>query len=266
MEIVVCLKQIVDPEIPASEFRLDPVTKRQIRGSHALVISTYDENALEVALQLKEKQGGKVTAVTIGEEQATEALRKALAMGADSAVLISDPPLLEADDLGKARVLARAIRKLTTPDLILCGCESADWVSRIVGPFLAEELGLPCVTFGTRIEPRDGKIVVRRIVEDGYHLVEAALPAVVTIASDETNTPRLPKVRDIMAAVKKPITLLRMADLGIEPGSLKEMEGRIVLQDVAIPVREARCEFIEGDTPEEQAERLVLRLKELKVI
>jgi len=266
MEIVVCLKQIVDPEIPASEFRLDPVTKRQVRGSHALVISSYDENALEVALQLKEKQGGKVTAATIGEEQATEALRKALAMGADEAVLISDAPLLEADDLGKARVLARAIRKLSSPDLILCGCESADWVSRVVGPFLAEELGLSCVTFGTHIELRDGKALVRRIVEDGYHLVETSLPAVVTIASDETNTPRLPKVRDIMAAVKKPIARLRLADLGIERGSLQELRQRAVLQDVVVPVREARCEFIEGDTPEEQAERLVLRLKDLKVL
>ena len=165
LNIVVCIKQIIDPEIPASQFKLDKATKRQLREGHNLVISAYDHNALEVALQLKEKAGGKITALSLGEPGAASALKSALGMGADEAVLLADPAFLECDQFGVAHVLAAAIKKLGACDLVLCGCESGDWGDKMVGPLLAEELGAACVTFATRIEAKDGALVLRRVVD-----------------------------------------------------------------------------------------------------
>lgn len=264
MDIVVCMKQVFDPEISASQFKIDPVKKRQVGEGIALVISVYDEHALEVALKLKEGVGGRVMALSLGEPTATQALRKALAMGADEAVLVNDPQLLNSDAPGVATILASAIKKIGRYDLVLCGCESADWGHKAVGPLLAEELEIPCVTFASRIEARGDKLVLRKVMEDGYELIESPLPVLATITSDETNIPRYPKVRDIMLAAKKTIQIWTAADLGLD---LSKVEAaRIELRNLYIPVRESKCEIIEGETPEEMAERLVLRLRELKVI
>ena len=266
MDIVVCIKQVLDPEIPASQFKIDPAKQRQVGEGISLVISVYDEHALEVALKLKEQIGGRVTALSLGESSATTALRKALAMGADEAVLVNDQKLFDSDAPGVAAALAAAVKKLGRYDLVLCGCESADWGHKAVGPLLAEELELPCVTFAARIEPRGDRIILRKVVEDGYELVESPLPVLATITSDETNIPRYPKVRDIMLASKKPIPTWTAADLGLEAPRVGAGAARVELNDLYIPVREAKCEFIDGETPEEKAERLASKLRELKLI
>lgn len=264
--IVVCIKQIIDPEIPASQFKLDKANKRQLREGHNLIISTYDQNALEVALQLKERAGGKVTAVCLGEAGASSALKGALGMGAEEAVLLSDPAFAECDQFGVAHVLAAGIRKLGSHDVVLCGCESGDWGDKMVGPLLAEELGCTCVTFATRIEAEDGALRLRRVVENGVEQVEGTPPLVATILSDETNTPRYPKLRDIMAAGKKQIPVWKAADLPLDAGRVGEAARRVEVDDLYIPVRESTCALIEGETGEEKAERLALRLRELKLI
>lgn len=264
--IVVCLKQIIDPEIPASQFKLDKATKRQLRDSHNLVISPYDQNALEVALQLKEKAGGKVTALSLGEAGASSALKSALGMGAAEAVLLSDPIFQECDQFGVAHVLAAGIKKIGAYDLVLCGCESGDWGDKMVGPLLAEELGAGCVTFATRIEATDGALILRRVVETGVERIEAVPPVVATILSDETNTPRYPKLRDIMAAGKKQIPAWKVADLPLDAARAGAASRRVEVADVSIPVRESKCEMIEGEAAEEKADRLALRLRELKLI
>jgi electron transfer flavoprotein beta subunit len=265
LNIVVCLKQIIDPEIPASQFKLDKAAKRQLREGHNLVISAYDQNALEVALQLKEKAGGKVTAVCLGEAGATSALKSALGMGADEAVLLTDPSFLECDQFGVAHVLAAGIKKLAAYDLVLCGCVSGDWGDRMVGSLLAEELGVGCVTFATRIEAADGGLTLRRVVEDGVERIEGKPPLVATIVSDETNTPRYPKLRDIMAAGKKQIPVWKAADLPVDAARVGAASRRAEVADLYVPVRESKCELIEGETAEEKADRLALRLRELKL-
>ncbi len=264
--IVVCLKQIIDPEIPASQFKLDPGKKRQLREGHNLVVSPYDQNALEVALQLKEKAGGKVTALSLGEAGASSALKSALGMGADEAVLLSDPAFLECDQFGVAHVLGAGIKKLGASDLVLCGCESGDWGDKMVGPLLAEELGAACLTFATRIEAADGGLVLRRVIETGVERIQSRPPVVATILSDETNTPRYPKLRDIMAAGKKPIPVWKAADLALDAARVGAGARRVEVEDLYVPVRESRCELIEGEAAEEKADRLAARLRELKLI
>ncbi len=266
MHTIVCIKQIIDPEIPADQFKLDPTTKRQVRGGLSLVISAYDQNALELALQLREKVGGKITALCLGEAGAMGAVKTALGMGVDSGVLVSDPPLLDSDPFGVAHVLAKAVQKIGMPDLVLTGCVSGDTGDKVIGPLLAEELGLACVPFASRIEVRDGKAVVRRIVDDGYELVEGALPLVATIISDDSNVPRYSKLKDIMAAAKKQVPIWKAADLSLDGARVGASAARIQVRDISVPKRESRCELLEGETPEERAERLALRLRELKVL
>ncbi len=266
LNIVVCIKQIIDPEIPVSQFKIDPASKRQAQGSHSLVISPYDQNALEVAIQLKEKQGGKVTAVCVGAATAVTALKSALSMGADEVILVNDPLIGASDQQGIAHALAKAIQKAGGFDLILTGCESGDWADRAVPAMIAEELGIGCIGFVSRIEAKDGQVVARRIVEDGHELIEARPPILASITSDETNTPRYPKLKDIMAAGKKTIPVWKAADLGLDPERIGPGAARVVITDVYIPVKESKCEMIEGDTPEEQAAKLAARLRELKLI
>ncbi len=266
MHTIVCIKQIIDPEIPADQFKLDPNTKRQVRGGLSLVISAYDQNALEVALQLREKVGGKVTALCLGEAGALSAVKTALGMGVDAGVLVSDPLLLESDPFGVAHILAKAIQKIGLPDLVLTGCVSGDTGDKVVGPLVAEELGVPCVTFVSRVELKDGKAVLRRIVDDGYEQVEAPLPLVASIISDDSNVPRYSKLKDIMAAAKKQVPVWKAGDLNLDGAKVGAAAARVEIRDVYVPKRESRCEMIEGETPEERAERLAIRLRELKVL
>ncbi len=266
LNIVVCIKQIIDPEIPASQFKIDPASKRQVQGSHSLVISPYDSNALEVAIQLKEKQGGKITAVSVGAPTAVTALKSALSMGANEAVVVSDPAIEGSDQQGIAHILAKVIQKVGGCDLILTGCESGDWADRAVPAFIAEELGIGCVGFVSRIEAKDGGVILRRVVEDGYELIEAKTPILASITSDETNTPRYPKLKDIMAAGKKTIPIWKASDLGVDPGKIGLAATSVAIADVYVPVKESKCEMIEGDTAEEQAVKLAAKLRELKLI
>lgn len=264
MEVIVCLKQVVDPELPARDFVIDPASQRQVREGRPLVLSTYDENALEVALQLKDRTETKVTALTMAP-QATigDSVRLALAMGADEAVVIDEPRSPDLPGAVKARMLAAAVRKIGRFDLVLTGCESADWVERVVAPLLAEELGAACVTFVSRIDAVDGALVVRRQADDGVHVVEARLPAVLSITSDESNRPRLPKVKDIITAKRKPLRVWSPVDVGAAEAA--DGAAGVELRAVAVPERTARCEFLTGD-PSEQAAALALRLRELKLL
>jgi electron transfer flavoprotein beta subunit len=266
MQIVVCIKQIIDPEIPIEQFRLDPATKRQVRGGLSLVISAYDQNAVEVALQLKEKAGGSVTILSLGEPEAQGAIKSAMGMGADGGILVSDPALAGSDSFGVAYVLAQAIRKIGPVDLVLAGCVSGDTSTKIVAPLLGEELGWPSLNFVSRIELQDGKAILRRIVEDGYERVEGPLPLVAGILSDDTNVPRYSKLKDIMAAARKTVPVWKAADLALAPARIGSAGRRVSIQDMVQPTRESRCELVPGDSPAEQAERLAERLRELKVV
>lgn len=265
MRIVVCLKQIIDPELPTSQFRIDAGAKRQQSDSHPLVISPYDENALELALKLKEQTGGHVAVVSVGQSAAVSALRKGLAMGADEAALISDPALDGSDAFGVATALAHGIRKLGQADVVLCGCESGDWADRIVGPILAETLGIPCVTYVSRVQKDNGAFHAHRVVEEGYEIWQLTPPVLLTVLSDETNTPRYPKVKDIMAASRRSIPTWSQADLDLGESGVGPAAARVEIHELSLPTRESRCEVLEGEPPE-QVSTLVARLRERKVI
>jgi electron transfer flavoprotein beta subunit len=266
MHTIVCLKQVIDPEIPPHLFQIDPVEKKQVRGRNALLISTFDEVAIEVGIQLKEETDGQVTAVTIGGPEAKEALHTALAMGADEAVLLSDPAFESADSFGKACILAAALHKIGEFDVLLCGRQAGDVELGLVGPFLAEELELPCITVVANMNPWDGKMRLRRPIEGGYEVLEAPLPLLATITNDESNVPRYPSVRRIRAALRKEIPVWSAADLNLDPAGLGAEAAQIQMMELFIPEREARCEFIEGESGPEKGERLAQYLRELKLI
>jgi electron transfer flavoprotein beta subunit len=165
-----------------------------------------------------------------------------------------------------AHVLAKAIQKIGPTDLILTGCVSGDTGNKMVGPLLAEELGVPSLSFVSRVEVSDGRVVAMRIVEDGYQMVEAPMPVVASILSDDTNVPRYSKLKDIMAAARKTVPLWKAADLGVDLSRVGTAGRRLEVRDAVLVQRDSRCELVTGDTPAEQAERLAARLRELKVL
>ncbi|HLT58921.1 MAG TPA: electron transfer flavoprotein subunit beta/FixA family protein [Limnochordales bacterium] len=266
MHIAVCVKQILDPEISPRAFKIDPVRKEAVPGSGSLVIGPFDLNALEVAVQLKERYGGRVTVLTLGSEKAKEALRRALAMGADAAVLIDDGQVAAKEPSVTARVLAAAIRRLDSVDLVLCGRQSGEWDFGQVGALLAEELGMPFVPFVPRLEV-DGQVLrLEREAEGGLAVVEAPRPCVASITNANDNVPRLPKVKDIMMANRKPITTYTAADLGLGEAEAGDAANRLEVLELFIPEVKSECEFVEGDSGAEKGVNLARKLVERKVI
>ena len=259
MKIVVCVKQIPDPADPGS---LDPETKTLKRDTK-LIIDESDSYGVEMALQLADAAGGgSVHLVSMVPGGEVSGLRTALAMGADSATLVSDEALAGSDALSTAKVLARAIER-AEPDLVLAATESTDGYTGVVPAQVAELLGLPSVTFAKEVTVSDGTAEVKRQTEAGYDLVECPLPAVVSVTAGVVE-PRYPSFKGIMAAKNKPVDQLGIADLGLEPGQVGWAGGGQEIVDVAAaPARESG-EIVtdEGDAHE----RVVAFLDEFKVI
>jgi electron transfer flavoprotein beta subunit len=258
MNILVCMKQILDPEVPARDFRIDAAKREADRGSANFVTNIFCENALETALQFRDRiGGGRITALTYGPAGAEDTLRKALAMKADAAAHVVDDSGANPHPLQVARVLAAAIRKLGSFDLILTGREAGDWGAGQTGGLLAEELGMACVSFADSLESAGGKLRVRRQTDAGFEIVEAATPVVVTITNDEHNVPRIPKVRDVMMAHRQPLTQFTVAELGVSQDDYYEVI------ELRIPQKESRCEMVTGDTLEQRVDALARKLVEV---
>jgi len=194
-EIIVCLKQIYDP----AQIRIDPSSKRPVTEGAARKISDFDRNALEEALRIKEKHGGKVVALIGGTK---DAAKEALAMGADEAFIYQYDE--KTDHLGTASILSGFIRTIKY-DLILCGEASVDEYSFQTGPRLAQALGIPVLAYARKVELRDSDIIVERELENRYEVSKAGLPALVTVTKD-INQPRIPTLLQILGASKKKIT------------------------------------------------------------
>jgi electron transfer flavoprotein beta subunit len=184
MNIVVTVKQVTDPNIPPADIQLDAEAKRIVSPFGVPpVINGYDANALEAALELREKLGGKVTALGLGDDRSRDALKRAIGMGADNAVLLNDPGWSNADSAGIGRALAAAVRKIGNADLILCGRQASDTDGGQVLHWLAEALGLPCVSPVAKIEEADKRtLVVHRLSDEGYHRLRVTLPALLGIS------------------------------------------------------------------------------------
>jgi len=266
LNIVVCIKQVPDWEAPADTFKIDPERKKLIPPANIDPrISLFDEHAIEAALQLREKHGGKVTIVSMGPDFAQRAIKQAIAMGADEGILLKDTTFEDSDTYATAYILAEAIKKIGAFDLVLCGRQAADWDVGQVGLGVAELLEIPCVTIAQKIEVADGTATVERIVEGGYDVMEVALPALITV-SNEINKPRYPTLRGIMAAGKKQIPTWDAASLALDTARTGAQAAHARILSLYVPVHEAHCEFLDGETDEEKGEKLALRLREAKLI
>ncbi len=258
MNVFVCVKQIPDPNAPG---KLDPQTKRLVRDGVDLVLDPGDEHAVEAGLQLVEKDGGEVTIISMGPPKALDVFRRPLAMGAQRGILITDPGLENSDALSTARAIAAAI-KGQAYDLIICGTESTDGSSGLVPAQLAELLGLPLLSFAKRLEVTEGKVVIDRQTDEGYDVVEAPLPAVVTVTGG-INEARYPALRGIMQAKNKEVRQVSLRDIGLDGRVGKAALTQEVVEIAPAESRKAG-EVIEDKG--EGAKRVADFLKELKVI
>ncbi|MHB8575282.1 MAG: electron transfer flavoprotein subunit beta/FixA family protein [Dehalococcoidia bacterium] len=264
MNIIVCVKQVPDPETPTAAFRVDTNTNKVIPAQGvAPVISPYDAQAVEAALRVKEQTGdGKITVLSMGPATARDAIKHGLAMGADEGVLVSDPSLDSADAFVTAKVLAAAIQKIGDFQLVVAGRQAADWDQGVVPSGIAFILGIPSVTVAKSVTATADKITVERVLQDGFETVESPLPAVVTV-SNELGDPRYPQLRQIMMAARKQVTTYTPADLGLSGGDLQP---RLKLEKLYVPVNTSQVEIIEGDTPQEQAVNLARKLREARLV
>ncbi len=267
MHIVVCAKQIPDPETPPSAFKIDAANNKVIPAQGiAPVLSQFDAIAAEAALRIKEANpGSKVTVVSMGAESAQAAIKQVLAMGADEGVLLNDPAFEDGDSHTTATVLAAAIKKLGDVDAVFCGRQAADWDMGQVGLLIAENLGWPASIIAKAVTTGGSGLQVTRVLENGFENVESPLPAVVTV-SNEFGEPRYPKLPQIMAAAKKTVTNWKVGDLGLDPGSVGKAGSRLKLERLFIPEKGGKVELMEGDTPQAQAAALVARLKADKIL
>lgn len=256
MNIVVCLRQVLDPDVPARDFKIDPAKREAQRGSANLVTSIFCANALETALQFRDAFGGKITALSFGTNAAEEILRKAIALKADEAVLVENPGIPHPDPLSVARVLAGAIKKLGGADLVLVGRESADWGAGQTGGLLAEELGLPSLSFVDRIEKHEDTIRVRRQTETGRDFFQVRPPVVLTITNDDQNVPRVPKTKDVMLSSRKPITKWKPEEVGVS--SVDAGYSEVV--ELFIPEKQTECEFMAGDSLDEKVKAFAQKI------
>ncbi len=262
VKIIVCAKQVLDPETPSSIFKIDRDAKRAISppGSDP-VVNGFDEIATEAALRIKESVGANITVLSIGRSFVMDVIKKPLAMGADELVLLQDNGFETIDSFVTANVLAAAIRKIGSFDLILCGRQASDWDNAQVPLGLSELLNLPSLAFAKKVEVTDGSVRVQRVTPDGYEVLEAPLPALVTV-SNELGEPRTPTIKGIMASTRAKPTLWSLNDLGVDPFTWAKVE----LVDLFVPVREKRCEMVDGEDESDAGRKLALKLREAKLI
>ncbi|MBN1176308.1 MAG: electron transfer flavoprotein subunit beta/FixA family protein [Dehalococcoidales bacterium] len=265
MNIIVCVKQVIDPEAPPSIFKIDAATNKAEMHGVPPVVDPYGEFAVEAALKVKEAKGGKITVISLGNKLSREVVKKPLAMGADELILLDDQAYVGGDSWATATALAAAIKKVGEYDLILCGREASDTNAGQTGPGIAEILGLPCVTIARKIEITDGSAKIERVTSDGYDVIEVPVPAVITV-SNEIGEPRYPTIKGIMAAKKVEPVVWKPADIDIDASKVGEAGQHTNLNKLFQPVYEGKCEFAEGDTPEEAAAALATKLREAKIL
>lgn len=261
MDIVVCIKQVPD----TTEVKINPETNTLIREGVPSIINPFDENAIEAALQLREKHGGKVTVITMGPPQAAEALRNAIAMGVDEVILISDRAFAGSDTWATSYTLAQTIKKINSYDLIICGKQAIDGDTAQVGPGIAEWLNIPQVTFAVKIEADGNKARVERLLEEVNEIVETPLPAVITVVK-QINEPRLPSLKGMMKAKKTEIKPLTAQDIDADLKNIGLNGSPTQVIKIFTPPPKGGGETLNGESAEEIADRLISKLRERKII
>jgi electron transfer flavoprotein beta subunit len=262
LNIIVCVKVVIDPEAPVSTFKIDPEGQHVLPGQGVPpVLNPYDENSLEAALRIKEQKPSKITVISLGSNIPKAVVRKCLAVGSDDLIVLEDVTFKEIDGYKTAYLLAEAIKKLGEYDLILTGRMAADTNAGQVGPGVAELLGIPSVTVAQKIEVSDGSIRVEQVLADGYDIIELPIPCLVTV-SHELGELRSATVKGLMAAQKQPLTTWQAQDLGVDISS----SGRSKRLRMFIPQKQVECEIVEGETPEEAGANLALKFEQIKNI
>ena len=260
MKIIVCVKQVPDTE---TRVRISPDGKGLVETDVNWILSPYDEFAIEEALRIKEAKGGEVILVSLGPERAQSGIRSGLAMGADSGLHLKDPLFEAADTLGVARALAAAIRTLAPYDLILTGQQGAGGDNSQIPGLLAELLDLPQATVAVKVQLEDGKAVVEREVEGAHEIWEVPLPAVIS-AQKGLNEPRYASLKGIMAAKKKPVTVVAAAALGLGADQLAPKTELVGLEP---PLPRPPIKMVAGEDAAAQSRELLRLLhEEAKVI
>jgi electron transfer flavoprotein beta subunit len=255
--IIVCVKIVIDPEMPFSVFKVDPDAKKPVvPDGTAAVLSSFDESALEAALRIKDDQACKITVLSLGPELPKALLQKLYALGADDVVGIEAPEFDNLDPFSTAGALTKAIEKIGAFDLVFLGRQSADWESGLVWAGVAEALNLPSVSLVREATPAEGQVTAVRCVSDGIEVVEADLPALLTFTS-EVGEIRFTSLKDMMKAKKKKIVKWSAADIGFATQECMNLKDLFVPE---MPVVD--CQIIEGDNDEDKGRRLASALSE----
>lgn len=258
MHFVVCIKQVPD----TNDVKIDPNTNTLMRDGVAAIINPFDMYAIEEAIRLKEKHGGKITALTMGPPQAEAALREAISMGVDEAILVSDRAFAGSDTYATSYTLAMALRKIGNATLVICGKQASDGDTAQVGPGMATHLDMSQVTYVRKIDELDeNHIVAERMLESGYEVVESELPCMLTVVK-EINEPRLPSLKGKMKARKAEITIWNATDIDADPEMLGLDGSPTKVVKIFTPERHADGEMLEGE-PNEVVEQLVSKLKDV---
>ena len=267
MRILVCIKEVIDPDIPTDLFRVDEEAKAPAALSEVrTLMSPFDKQAIEGALRIRDTIGEvKITLLCMGPDSSRTIIKEGLALGADEAYLLTDPLFEIADCFTTARTLAAAIARIGDIDLVLAGRQAADWDSGVVGGGIAELLNVPAVTLAASIEIGDRTVRVRRALVDGSETVETPLPAVVTIAH-EIGAVRNASLRETMRAAHKPVTVWTASDIGLAADEIGDHGRRAVPERLYIPHSDVKCEYITGETPAASASALIARLQEEKLL
>jgi len=259
VKIAVCVKQVPDATVHK---RIDPQTKRLDRSGEGALNPT-DLNAVEEAIRIKDAHGGEVVLVCLGPAKAVDSLRKALAMGADRAVVVADDALAGSDLLPTSRVLAAALER-ESPDLVLFGQQAGDSDGAVLWAALADRLRLPMISQAATLELSDGKAKAKRQTEYGYDVLDSPLPVVVAV-SDAINEPRYPSLKGIMGAKKKPQDVVTLADLGVDGGATGEAGSKTEVLGVSEPPPRGDSVRLE-DEGGDSAEKILSFLQERKLV
>lgn len=257
MNIIVCIKQVPD----TTQVQIDPKTNTLIREGVSSIINPFDMYALEEGVRLKEKFGGKTTVITMGPPQAESALKDAIALGCDEAILISDRAFAGSDTLATGYTLAMAIKKIKEFDIIICGKQASDGDTAQVGPGISAHLDIPQITYVKKIEEiKDNFATVERMTEEGYEILKTPFPCLITVVK-EINEPRIPSLKGMMKAKKAVITVWKAADLNVAEDSLGLKGSPTVVQKIFTPPPRPKGQIFEG-AADECATKLVELLKD----
>jgi electron transfer flavoprotein beta subunit len=260
VKIVVCIKQVPD----TADIRINPETNTLMREGVPSIINPFDLNALEAGIRIREQTGGEVTVLTMGPPQAESALREALSMGADEAVLLSDRAFAGSDTWATSYTLAKAIG-IIGADIVFCGKQAIDGDTAQVGPETAEFMGIPHIAYVRKIEEvNDHSIKVQRLMDEGYDVVESSIPVLLTVVK-ELNEPRMPSLKGKIAAKKAEIKKLGMADINADERNLGLKGSPTQVKNIFAPEIKAERKMIEG-TPEEQVDALIEELRKIKCL